>query len=158
MSSIEDRRYDRTTLRKTKGKLTSSDGTAVDCEILNVSHGGAAIQAKPKPAIGETVTLGLTQGRVIRHGESSISIEFAQIQDAATLHRQFGRFFSIEFAFFSPEFPTPYMSRSACVFLDLRPRGEVNAASSNIAGVRIFPRIRRNFRRPTVRRRSIRKS
>lgn len=90
LSSIENRRHDRITPRRSKVKLGTPDGASHDCEILDISLGGAAVAVEPKPDIGQIVTLGLIQGRVIRHGDTAISIEFLEIQDPATLERRFG--------------------------------------------------------------------
>lgn len=90
LSRIEDRRHDRIIPKKTLTKLTLADGTSCECKILDVSLGGAAVMVEPKPDVGQLVTLGLTPGRVLRHTEHGISIEFLEIQDPASLERQFG--------------------------------------------------------------------
>lgn len=90
LSRIEDRRHDRIAPRRSRVKLRTSDGASHDCEILDISLGGAAIAIDLKPEIGQIVTLGLIQGCVIRHSGAAVSIEFLEIQDPATLERQFG--------------------------------------------------------------------
>ena len=74
LSNIEDRRHDRIIPRKTKVKLTMVNGESYDCQILDISLGGAAISVEPKPEVGQLVTLGLTPGRVIAQREQDISI------------------------------------------------------------------------------------
>jgi hypothetical protein len=90
LSMLEDRRHDRITPKKTAIKLTTVQGTAYECRLIDVSLGGAAVLVDPKPGVGELVTLGLTPGRVLRHKDNGISIEFLQIQDPDSLARQFG--------------------------------------------------------------------
>lgn len=90
LSNIEDRRHDRIIPRKTKVKLTMVNGESYDCQILDISLGGAAISVEPKPEVGQLVTLGLTPGRVIAQREQDISIEFLEILDPCSLERQFG--------------------------------------------------------------------
>ena len=89
VSRIEDRRHDRIIPKKTTIKITMANGDSSDCQILDVSLGGAAVWLEPKPSVGELVTLGLTRGRVVRHTEQGISIEFLEIQDPTSLERQF---------------------------------------------------------------------
>lgn len=90
MASLEDRQHERIVPSKTTAKLTLQNGSEHDCFVLDVSQGGAKIDIKPKPDVGQEVILGLIRGRVVRHFETGISIEFMQIQDPATLERQFG--------------------------------------------------------------------
>lgn len=90
LSRIEDRRHDRITPRRSRVKLGTHDGATRECEIFDISLGGAAVSVDPKPEIGQIVTLGLIRGRVIRHSGTAVSIEFLEIQDPATLERQFG--------------------------------------------------------------------
>lgn len=90
LSNIDDRRHDRIVPRKTSAKLFTADGTAHECVVLDVSLGGAAVCVEPKPAVGQLVTIGLTVGRVVRHSDAAVSIQFLKIQDPATLERQFG--------------------------------------------------------------------
>ena len=89
-SMIEDRRYDRIIPRKNEAKLTLSDGTSYECRVLDVSLGGAAVSLEANLPVGERVSLGLTPGRVARHADGATSIEFLEIQDPASLERQFG--------------------------------------------------------------------
>ncbi len=89
-SMIEDRRYDRIIPRKSKAKLTLSDGTSYECKVLDISLGGAAVALEAKLPVGERVTLGLTPGRIVRHADHDTSIEFLEIQDPASLESQFG--------------------------------------------------------------------
>ena len=89
LSSIDDRQHDRFTPRNSKAKLTLEDGTVLDCAIVDISLGGAAVIVEPVPDIGQLVLLGLTRGQVVRHSGNAVSIQFAEIQDPAAIERQF---------------------------------------------------------------------
>ena len=90
LNLIEDRRHNRFVPKKIKARLSMSDGSTLECKILDISLSGAAIAVAHKADIGQVVTLGLTPGRVVRHSEQGICIEFLDIQDPASLERQFG--------------------------------------------------------------------
>jgi hypothetical protein len=69
------RRADRT---PTKGltRFTRSDGQLVPCEVLDLSMGGISVKTDIRPPIGEFVLIGQLAGRVARHHEHGIGIEF----------------------------------------------------------------------------------
>ncbi len=90
LNLTEDRKHSRIIPKKTNTKISMIDGSTLDCQIQDVSLGGGAVSVEPKPDIGQLVTLGLTPGRVVRHIHQGISIEFLEIQDPASLERQFG--------------------------------------------------------------------
>jgi PilZ domain len=77
----EDRRHDRFTPRKTVARLVLPNGTNVGCRVIDLSQSGAAIGVTPdlRPAVG-VVTVGKTQGRVVRHIEDGFAIEFMRLQ------------------------------------------------------------------------------
>lgn len=78
----EDRRHGRFTPRKTLARLILKNGNNVACRIIDVSESGAAIAIAPelRPPIGVMVTVGKTQGRVVRHIEDGFAIEFTRLQ------------------------------------------------------------------------------
>lgn len=90
LSSIDDRKHDRFAPRNSKAKLTLEDETVLDCEIVDISLGGAAVIVEPAPETGQLVILGFIRGQVVRHSGNTVSIQFADIQDPATIERQFG--------------------------------------------------------------------
>lgn len=53
-------------------------GEEFDCRVLDLSLSGAAIQIDARPAIGERVRVGRTEGRVVRHTNEGIAVEFAR--------------------------------------------------------------------------------
>ena len=69
------RRHDRT---PTKGiaRFTRADGQFVACEVLDLSLSGVSLKTSVRPPIGEFVLIGQMAGRVARHHEDGIGIEF----------------------------------------------------------------------------------
>ena len=46
------------------------------CEVLDLSLSGVSLRTETKPPIGEVVLIGQMAGRVARHHDSGIGIEF----------------------------------------------------------------------------------
>ncbi len=69
------RRHDRS---PTKGlaRFTRANGDVVSCEVLDLSLGGVSLTTEVRPPIGEVVLIGQMAGRVARHHETGIAIEF----------------------------------------------------------------------------------
>jgi hypothetical protein len=69
------RRHDRT---PTKGmaRFTRANGDVVNCEVLDLSLGGVSLATEVRPMLGELVLIGHMAGRVARHHETGIAIEF----------------------------------------------------------------------------------
>lgn len=76
LTSADDREHDRVSPDDPGSMLTLPDGRQVECIMLDVSVGGASVGTREKPKIGSKVTLGRTKGRVVRHHEDGIAIEF----------------------------------------------------------------------------------
>ena len=78
----EDRRHGRFTPRNPLARLILPNGTNVACRIIDLSASGAAVAIAPDllPAVGSAVTIGKTQGRVVRHIEDGFAIEFTRLQ------------------------------------------------------------------------------
>ncbi len=53
-----------------------ADGRRASCEVVDVALGGALFKTDTKPAIGELLDFGLTKGRVVRHTDEGIAVEF----------------------------------------------------------------------------------
>lgn len=82
--SLDDatlRRHDRT---PTKGlaRFTRANGEVVNCEVLDLSLSGVSLATDARPPVGEFVLIGQMAGRVARHHETGIGIEFVA-QDKA---------------------------------------------------------------------------
>jgi len=56
--------------------LVLADGTAHDCDVLDLSARGALLRVAVRPPLGAVVTIGDTQGRVARHHDDGIAVEF----------------------------------------------------------------------------------
>jgi hypothetical protein len=78
----EDRRHGRFTPRNPMARLILPNGTNVACRVIDLSQSGAAIAIAPEllPPVGVTVTVGKTQGRVVRHIENGFAVEFTRLQ------------------------------------------------------------------------------
>jgi hypothetical protein len=78
----EDRRHGRFTPRKSMARLILPNGNNVTCRVIDLSESGAAISISPelRPAVGSMVTVGKTQGRVVRHIEDGFAMEFTRLQ------------------------------------------------------------------------------
>lgn len=86
----EDRRHERLAPRNPVTMLRLEDGRQYRCRILDLSMSGAAVEIVVKPALGVAVTLGNMRGRVVRHFEDGIAIEFSALQQEETLVAEFG--------------------------------------------------------------------
>jgi hypothetical protein len=62
--------------------LILPNGNNVACRVIDLSQSGAAIAIAPelRPAVGVMVTLGKTQGRVVRHIDDGFALEFTRLQ------------------------------------------------------------------------------
>ena len=85
----EDRRHERVTPRNPLSILRVEDGLEHRCRIIDLSLSGAAVEVAAKPAIGTAVTLGTMRGRIVRHFEDGVAIEFAMLQREDTLAAAF---------------------------------------------------------------------
>lgn len=78
----EDRRHGRFAPRNPLARLILPNGNNVACRIIDLSQSGAAvaIAAELRPEVGSVVTIGKTQGRVVRHIDDGFAIEFTRLQ------------------------------------------------------------------------------
>ena len=78
----EDRRHGRFAPRNPLARLIMPNGPNVSCRVIDLSQSGAAIAMHPdqRPPVGAMVTVGKTQGRVVRHIEDGFAIEFIRLQ------------------------------------------------------------------------------
>ena len=56
-----------------------ADGHHVKCDVLDVSLDGVSLRTKSRPAVGEIVNLGRSWGKVIRHHEDGVAVQFVQM-------------------------------------------------------------------------------
>jgi len=69
------RRHERTN-QKGFAKFTRADGQIVQCEVMDISSSGVSLKTDVRPAIGEFILIAQMAGRVARHHEQGIGIEF----------------------------------------------------------------------------------
>ncbi len=85
----EDRRHDRVSPRNPISVLQLGDGRQYQCRIVDLSLSGAAVEIDVRPALGTPVTLGTMRGRVVRHFEDGVAVEFATVQRVDALEAEF---------------------------------------------------------------------
>ncbi len=78
----EDRRHGRFVPRNPVARLVLPNGHNVTCRVIDLSQSGAAIGIAQdlRPEVGVMVTIGKTQGRVVRHIEGGFAVEFTRLQ------------------------------------------------------------------------------
>jgi hypothetical protein len=74
-ASIEARRHERESMSKAT-MLTRSDGSEMPCKVMDMSLGGVSLETAEWPPIGEEVMVGKMRGRVVRHHETGVGIQF----------------------------------------------------------------------------------
>jgi len=74
----EDRRHERIVPRNPVCELKLESGRVLVVRLIDISMSGAAvsIEDKDKLAIGTSVTLGRTPGKVVRHFQGGMAVEF----------------------------------------------------------------------------------
>lgn len=72
----EDRRHERIAPRSARSELGLDDGRVYPCRIIDLSMSGAAVEIEVRPAMGTPVRLGNMRGRVVRHFQEGVAIEF----------------------------------------------------------------------------------
>jgi hypothetical protein len=83
----EDRRHGRFIPRKAMARMILPNGNNVTCRVIDLSESGAAISISPelRPVVGTMVTIGKTQGRVVRHIDDGFAVEFTRLQHADSI-------------------------------------------------------------------------
>ena len=72
----EDRRHERVIPRNPRSTLRLEDGREYLVELIDVSLSGLAIKADIQPPLGTLVTVGKTPGRIVRHFDGGVAVEF----------------------------------------------------------------------------------
>lgn len=86
----EDRRHDRAASQTSSVSIMElEDGRKYPCRLIDLSLSGAAITVAVKPALGTPVRLGIKAGRVVRHFEDGVAIEFLTLQTRESLNEAF---------------------------------------------------------------------
>jgi hypothetical protein len=86
----EERKHERVVPRINASKLILPNGDVHNCRVIDVSLSGASVACAVKPAIGTVVILGRMRGRVIRHHDQGVALQFVELQDPDNLARTFG--------------------------------------------------------------------
>ncbi|WP_131115444.1 PilZ domain-containing protein [Lichenihabitans psoromatis] len=73
---LDGRRHIRIVPRLGRTTVTTQDVKTMPARLLDVSLSGAALQCDIRPAIGATVSIGNTRGRVVRASAGCLGIEF----------------------------------------------------------------------------------
>ncbi len=78
----EDRRHGRFTPTNPMARLILPNGNNIAVRIIDLSQSGAAVAINPdlRPPVGAMVTIGKTQGRVVRHIDEGFAVEFTRLQ------------------------------------------------------------------------------
>jgi hypothetical protein len=79
------RRHERTN-QKGFAKFTRADGQVVNCEVMDISVGGVSLKSEVRPPLGEFVLIAGLAGRIARHHEHGIGIEFVGQEKHAPAH------------------------------------------------------------------------
>ena len=75
----EGRRHEREATATTATRILRADGRELPCRVIDLSLGGVSVETAEWPALGEQVVVGKMRGRVVRHHEMGIAIEFTDI-------------------------------------------------------------------------------
>jgi PilZ domain len=86
----DERKHERIVPRNNASKLILPSSAVHDCRVIDVSLSGASVVCALKPPLGTVVILGRMRGRVVRHHEQGIALEFVELQDPDSLTRSFG--------------------------------------------------------------------
>ena len=87
LNLAEDRRHERIAPRQREAIVKLEDGRSYRTRIIDLSLSGAAIELDVRPAIGTVVWVGNMRGRVVRHFEEGVAVEFAVVQSRDSLER-----------------------------------------------------------------------
>ncbi|WP_245197649.1 PilZ domain-containing protein [Jiella mangrovi] len=83
----EDRRHQRLTPTERRVEIVLDDGRRYEVKIIDLSLSGAAVSCQVRPALSSRITLGMMQGRVVRHLEDGFAIEFSSVQTEQSLEK-----------------------------------------------------------------------
>ncbi len=84
------RRHERFALANNKTTLKLDEHIVVEASVLDLSMSGASVSTDARPPLGTNVQLGKLRGRVVRHHNEGIGIEFLDLQNAEAIRRYFG--------------------------------------------------------------------
>jgi hypothetical protein len=86
----EDRRHERAANGANMATvLELEDGRKYPARLIDLSLSGAAVMVAHKPSLGTPVRLGIKAGKVVRHFEDGVAIEFQSLQTHESLREAF---------------------------------------------------------------------
>jgi hypothetical protein len=83
----EERRHSRRSPKNPDTMLIMPDGSSHRCRVIDMSLSGAAISTDQRPPLGSCVHLGRLGGRVVRHFEDGIALEFMRIMSEMAIEK-----------------------------------------------------------------------
>lgn len=86
----EEPQNERVVPRINASKLILPNGEVHNCRVIDVSLSGASVACTVKPPAGTMVILGRMRGRVVRHHDQGVALQFVELQDPDSLARTFG--------------------------------------------------------------------
>ncbi len=87
LNLAEDRRYARRTPKRAETLISLPDGTSHPVRIIDMSLSGAAVATPLRPALGSKLSLGRLGGRVVRHFDDGIAVEFMRIMSDTAIEK-----------------------------------------------------------------------
>ena len=60
-------------------QFVASDGTAADCEIIDIALGSASLRTDVRPTLGSHIRFGMSTGCVVRHTRLGVDVEFVEL-------------------------------------------------------------------------------
>lgn len=87
--NVNSRRHSRIVPRQPMSEIRLPDGRAYQIEIIDISLSGAAVKSDVRPAIGTALTLGGMQGKVVRHFDNGLAIEFATLRSGEEIENKY---------------------------------------------------------------------
>lgn len=75
----EDRRHERIVPRQPETSLQLASGACLPARIIDISMSGVGISVKARPSLHARVVVGRTPGKVVRHFQEGIAVEFLRL-------------------------------------------------------------------------------
>jgi hypothetical protein len=73
--------------RGSASKLILPNGDVHACRVIDVSLSGASVACAVEPPVDTVVILGRMRGRVVRHHDQGVAIQFVELQDPDSFAR-----------------------------------------------------------------------
>jgi hypothetical protein len=67
-------------------EIVTEEGERASCKVLDIALGGALLKTHIRPDVGGTIYFGETAGRVVRHTDEGIAVEFVRHSQTETQH------------------------------------------------------------------------